>query len=212
MGDLVRAQEFKDWLTLLENVFRRVMEALKATQVTHHACPHTHTHSLTHFLISHLQAALNFLRSTIKSESVFVPPDRISMPRSAGSLSSSQSVLSTTTTSEEEVQAIAGTIGVDYESLARDLEAAERLNQLEMEDEVTAAMMKGGDAVATVGMATKQESTDADLEVEKRDGKSAGRPSGVRYVVGWGGVVGAQSHAWCACIPAVCYLYFNYIK
>lgn len=144
----------------------------------------THTQTLTHFLTSHLQAAVNFLRSTIKSESVFVPADRMSMPRSAGSLSSSQSVLSAMTTSDEEVQAIAGAIGVDYESLARELEAAERLNQLEMEDEVTAAMMKGGDAMATVGMATKQESTDADLELEKRDGKPGGRPSGVRYVAG----------------------------
>ena len=108
------------------------------------------------------------------------------MPRSAGSLSSSHSVLSAVTTSEEEVQAIAGSIGVDYESLARELEAAERLNQLEMEDEVTAVMMKGGDAMTTVGMATKQESTDADVESGKRDGKSMGRSSSVRYVVGGG--------------------------
>ena len=82
--------------------------------------------------------------------------------------------------SDEEVQAIAGIIGVDYESLARELEAAERMNQLEMEDEVTAAMMKGGDAMATVGTATKQEPTDAEPELEKRDDKSLGRSSSMR--------------------------------
>ena len=131
-----------------------------------------------------MQAALNFLRSSIKSESVSVPADRMSVPRSGGSLSSSHSVLSVVTTSEEEVQAIAESIGVDYESLARELEAAEKLNQLEMEDEVTAAMMKGGDSVATVGIATKQETTDADVELEKQDSKTGTRPGSVRCVCG----------------------------
>jgi vacuolar protein sorting-associated protein 54 len=145
MGDLVRGQEFRSWLDLLEAVFARMIDCLQATK-----------------------RALNLLMKVIKSECV--DPTGDGNVSSGSDLANSPSVATSmgfisdpSVASQDDNQSLhSDTIGVDYESVARKLEADERMDQLLMEDELSSALVSGSVPMVTVGVTTRQESTDVD--------------------------------------------------
>ena len=73
------------------------------------------------------------------------------------------------------------TIGVDYESVARKLEADERMDQLLMEDELSSALVSGSVPMVTVGVTTRQESTDVDKFTNRSISRSSEVSRSSRY-------------------------------
>ena len=127
-----------------------------------------------------MQRALDLLKEVIKSECVdlnvegSVSPGSGDLPRSPSATVASGSVRDLGVVARDNGPHSQSEItGLDYESVARNLEADERMDQLVMEDELSLAMMSGNMSMATVGMSTRQESTDADKVTDQSNSKSS---------------------------------------
>ena len=115
-----------------------------------------------------MQRALTFILSVMKAEVGSGPNDflsqqstrDVSVPALSGTVSPPEGRLAEGQVNE-----------TSYESVARQLEAAEKMDQLVIEDELASALASGGTvAMATKGTVTQQELTDLDRGIQKDDG------------------------------------------